>query len=91
MEELMVIAFGGTIYALICALGKETGFIFSTKRMGWVMTFIFGFVFLFALFVSHSQRLTLIKTCVDNNITLPQEFSRDVKNYKVQQFEKELK
>jgi len=91
MEELIVIAFGGTIYALICALGKETGFIFSTKKMGLVMTFLFGFLFLGTLFVLHEQRLTLIKTCVDNNITLPQEFSRDIKNYKVEQFKRKLK
>jgi hypothetical protein len=89
MIGLILITTIGVIYSVWIMITKETGFLFSTKRTGFVILLLLGL--LFSLYNEYKERKLLITICYENNITLPAIFEREIKSIKVEKFEASLK
>lgn len=82
------------IFSVYAALGKEEGFLFSTKKLGivmfWVLVSAWVIISPIRAAIIDMERNTLIATCYENNITLPEKYNAVIKQIKVDKYKRSL-
>ena len=83
----MIIVFLTTLaalYFMFVAMSKEEGFLFSTKRMGWVLMILMVIVQIGILFAQADEKQKLLRAIVEHDITLPPIFETQVYDTKLE-------
>ena len=77
-------------YSLYLVLSPEDDSIISSKRLGAVMVVIFLMTQMVFLAIQNEKYNTLFELTQENNITLPSDFNKEVKQYKIDRYSKSL-
>lgn len=85
MEYILIFANTlAALYFMFMAMSEEEGFIFSTKRLGWLLLILMLIIQLRILIIQADEKHELLRAAVEHNVTLPPIFKTQVYDTKLE-------